>query len=122
MLKIIVLFILFINPLFVFANSRSTNYNGISFRNFATISAILDQCDLKGLEADKQYIAKVSKEDGLKIALINNLSSEDIGQEVVKILYELDKKYPEEIPLSVCMTTLKDFKFYLKNKKSDLNK
>lgn len=119
MFKIIVLYLLFINPLLAFAEPRVLKYNDINFKEFAMLSAILNQCDFKGLDVDKEYISKSSKEEGLRLAQINNLSSENIAQEVATILYELDEKYPDDIPLAICMTTLKDFKFYLKKVKEN---
>lgn len=115
MSKIIILYLLIINTSLAFSKDINASNEGISFKNFAVMSAILNQCELEGLGIEKNKILPILKEEGLKIAEKNHLSSEDIAKEVALILYELDDVYSEKIPLPICMNSLRDFKYYLKN-------
>lgn len=114
MLKAIMLFMFILSPLLAFAEPKVIGDSAMNFKQFARISAILNQCDIKKLPLEKEKLFKISKEEGIKLAKENNLSNDNIAQEVATILYDLDEKYPEEIPQSVCMNTFKDFQIYLK--------
>lgn len=116
MFKVILLCIFFTNPLMVFAEPRIVGYNRITFREFARLSAILNQCENSIIEKRRKEISTFSQKEGLKLAKKEKYTTNKIGKEVANILYDLDKLYPEEIPLSVCLNTLEEFDMYLNRK------
>lgn len=113
MFKIIFLSIFLTTPLMVLAEPRTLGYR-INFRELAKLSAILSQCETSIIEKRRNDIEKISQEEGLKLAKKEKYTMNQIGQVVANILYDLDKKYPEQIPLSVCMDTLEEFDIYIK--------
>lgn len=122
MFKNLMICLFFINPVMVLAEPRVVSYNRMTFREFAKLSAILNQCDFKSVEIDKDYILKASKEEGLRLAKLNNLSNHNIAKEVAQILFDLDEKYPEEIPLPICLSTLKDFQYHTQKVENEIKK
>lgn len=92
----------------IFTNNRMT------FREFAKLSAIISQCELKNSEEQEQ-LSKFAKLQGLKLAKENKLSQNNIAKEVSLILYELDQKYPDVIPDNICAETETTFKNYQKS-------
>lgn len=112
MFKIIILYLLYINPILAIASPYINTT--MSFKEFAKLSAILNQCELK--ESNKKQIMIISKEQGLKLARRDKLSNDRITHEVAYILYELDEKYQEKIPESVCENNLKKFQQYIKDR------
>lgn len=114
MFRNLMICLFFVNPIMAFAEPRILGYNRMNFREFAKLSAILNQCEMKELDIDKINILKSSKIEGLNLAKKENLSNENIAKEVAEILYDLDKAYPEEIPYPICISALKDFQNYVK--------
>lgn len=113
MCKIILFMLLLIASGLVYPEPRTLNNNKMTFREFAKLSAIISQCEIKNI-IQKEDFKKFSKLQGLKLAKENKLSQHDIATEVSLILFELDQNYPEVIPESVCENTIKTFKDYKK--------
>ena len=90
----------------------------MTFKNFARMSAILDQCDTKSINTQREYIDLFSREEGIFLARKEKLNNENLGKEVAIILYYLDEEFPEEIPEEVCNETLLGFNTY----KTEINK
>lgn len=109
MFKLIIFTFLFMNLSWAIQDSRVEDNNRMTFREFAKLSAIVSQCELN---FNSEKINKFAKYHGLKLARESNLSPEKIAQEVSIILYELDQRFPEEIPENICKTAINKFEMY----------
>lgn len=114
MFKIILsMFLLMVSGL-AYPEPRIFNNNRMTFREFAKLSAIISQCELKN-NTEQEELKKFAKLQGLRLAKENQLSQNNIAKEVSLILYELDQKYPDVIPDNICSESIITFKNYQKS-------
>lgn len=109
MFKIIIFTFLCMNLSCAVQEPKKYGNNRMTFRDFAKISAIVSQCELN---VNREKINQFAKYHGLELARASNLSPEMIAQEVSIILYELDQRFPEEIPENICNIALNKFEMY----------
>lgn len=113
MCKLILSMLLLMASGLAYPESRLFTNNRMSFREFAKLSAIMSQCEIKNI-VEKEDLNKFAKLHGLKLAKENKLSQNNIAKEVSIILFELDQDYPDIIPESICEKAIITFKDYQK--------